>query len=619
MLLAQQNLKELSDENTLEGLEIAMTKLSNNLDDLYMDTWHRIKKNNSQKVFERVREVIMWVVFASRPLEVPELRHALAIRDDSEEFNHKALWDTPVDESSLGLIVIDEDQTVRLCHKSARAYFEAGSDYHFPNANETIAKTCLRYLLLNSLSPGDNPTIEDVARQAEMFPFHSYAFDNFHVHAKRQMTPDVRELIMRFIQDTSKITTSYQLSYYIDDPEDDICRTEFDGMQVISSFDLHEFIMPLQEFEVDLNSVECNGDHTLQSILEVDGEDELDDEKQIEKEEEEEGEEKHKDEEETEEEIEEESKQVVIDEPALAPQGAEEYFNTPENDVNAPSQSMEEHAGAEVEEDRDSEKNAENQDNKNKNEESEKQEEQQTMEEANEPIGSDAGEDTVIIHHESPAETADVQKTIRDFLVREGKISAREDHDGTHTPENGSSKGQSSPNELSDDGNVSEGSKADSVEKHTWSPQHQTANSSLNGTVKIPFHHDGTRPSDTRTALSLIAEHRLSTPHMRTTTPNFKLPSMLTGKRYGTPSSSVKDRLGGLPLYLTPMGEREDLVTKQYSSHSLPGRKGRGAKTRSTSDSYDLDGVLTLPKRNMYLYPAARDRYDSMFHTGRTG
>lgn len=643
MLLAQQNLKGLSDENTLEGLETAISNLSSNLNDLYMETWDRIKKNNSQKVFERVQQVVMWVAFANRPLTVPELRHALAIRDNSGELNSKALWDTPLDESSLGLIVIDEDQTIRLCHKSAYVYFTTNL-CDFPNADETLSKTCLRYLLLDSLSLGDNPEIADIASQAEMYPFHRYAFENWHIHARKQMiAPEVQELAMRFLQDSSKVTISYRLHRYTCYGED-TSMFGFTGMQLIASFDLGEFFMPLRGSGVDSKSMNFRSDTSPQGSLEEDKEEEhevigerrdgvnentIDEgewEEEVERNEEareEDEEEEEVEEEEEEEEDEEEEDENENDEnfeTILPPQGPETDAGTSENEAATPSRYVEERVSeAEVVDKKDSQDEVESDENMSEVEELKiGREALHNMAVECEVIGREKGESSIELN--SPTgETGymDVQKAIRDFLVGEGKIPSREDHDGTQTTGDDSIPEQTPPKELSEGESLLEGSGGGSPEKSV---------TGLYETIKIPFPHDDTtqteaQPSDTRTPFPLTIEHRLSGPNMGSPPHSFKLPSILSGRQYGVPSASMKERVGvgALPLYLTPIGEREGLMMKQYSTNSLPNRKGRGAKTRSTSDIYDLDGLQTLPKRNMYLYPTARDRYESMFQAGKPG
>ncbi|KAK2754787.1 hypothetical protein FQN54_006680 [Arachnomyces sp. PD_36] len=647
MLLAQQNLKELADENTLEGLETALANLSSNVDALYEDTWNRIRNKNSPRVFERVQQVLMWVAYASRPLTVPELRHALAVRDDSEEFNSKALWDTPLDESALGLLVIDDDQTVRFCHKSAHSFFESDSE-KFPNANEIIAKTCLRYLLLNSISPGDNPTIEDIARQVDTYPFHNYAFENWLDHAKH-MTPEVQELALRFVRDNSKVTTSYRLYHYSSYGEDS-SKVEFTGMTLMVSLEsVDGFISPHQELEEEFHEVNFIDDTSLQSIVELDegnGEETFGDNRVVGKEDViDEGKEEDEGnkvsikgvvvEEEVAVEVAVEEKEIVKEEEEVvgeeeqdavqSPHVSEPDANSLEKDTFIKVQVSEKQVGERVVDEFDDEDwdLGETKEVLVKTEEAEAEGEQQSTAVEDEMVEVEAGDDTVIINRDpaTPA-SVDIQKAIRDFLVGEGKISSREG-DGTQTPGDDFSSGWRTPRDLrSEDGSNFGESNANSPKKHTPMMHSPSPKSGLDTALKAPTHHDDsqTEPQtpDNRTTFSLIAERSLSSSHMRTVTPNFKLPSTLMGRPYPTPSSSLKDRSSALPLYLTPMGEREGLMTKQYASNSLP--RGKGARSRSTSEGHELDGVLTLPKRNLYLYPTMRDKYDSMFnHGGKSG
>jgi len=97
-------------------------------------------------------QILTWVYLAKRLLSVKELLHSLATEKGHPDLHHDNFIsrNTFLD-NCLGLVIMDEQiSTVRLVHKSLRDYLGTQGDL-FKNGHDTIAQTCLTYLMFQSV------------------------------------------------------------------------------------------------------------------------------------------------------------------------------------------------------------------------------------------------------------------------------------------------------------------------------------------------------------------------------------------------------------------------------------------------------------------------------------
>ena len=107
----------------------------------------RINKQNEDEK-ELAERILSWISYAFRPLNITELRHALAVIPGEDHFDEANMPDEedlpPV---CVGLIFIEEgSKIVRLAHYTAQDYLESIRDQSFVDARRLVAATCLTYL-----------------------------------------------------------------------------------------------------------------------------------------------------------------------------------------------------------------------------------------------------------------------------------------------------------------------------------------------------------------------------------------------------------------------------------------------------------------------------------------
>jgi len=123
----------------------------------YGATLGRIKAQGGEKA-RLGMAVLMWISHSSRPLQVHELCHAVAIRIGSNDLKSDGV---PAISTMLsccqGLVTMEEGtSTVRLIHFTLQEYLRTRSDL-FDRAHSTMAETCLTYLNfqhINDIAPG---------------------------------------------------------------------------------------------------------------------------------------------------------------------------------------------------------------------------------------------------------------------------------------------------------------------------------------------------------------------------------------------------------------------------------------------------------------------------------
>jgi hypothetical protein len=89
----------------------ALDELPNEIDQIYDEAMERIERQQNTK--ELAKRVLSWVIYASRPLSLKELRHALAVTPNMTEMNPCDLvFEGKLTSVCAGLVVIDKKQQV---------------------------------------------------------------------------------------------------------------------------------------------------------------------------------------------------------------------------------------------------------------------------------------------------------------------------------------------------------------------------------------------------------------------------------------------------------------------------------------------------------------------------
>lgn len=229
-LIARLQLDSLATKTTLRSLREAIRCSPKDLDELYLEAWNRVTRQNVDSRND-AQQALCWLSCSFRLLRVQELQHALATR----------IGDTAVDPENLtnfdhlvgscaGLVTVDkESQIVRLVHHTAQEFFESKIGRFFPEAHVRLARTCLTYLRFDDFAQG--PCEFESTRPyigikgpiaASRFlttrllrnPFMEYAAHHWGDHARGEATERTLEAeILTFLNTPKVLASAFQAQY----------------------------------------------------------------------------------------------------------------------------------------------------------------------------------------------------------------------------------------------------------------------------------------------------------------------------------------------------------------------------------------------------------------------
>ena len=187
-----------------------MTKGEERLDKAYDNTVDRIG-NQEQGTRELAKKVLFWIVYAKRPLNTEELRHALAVEPGTQRLDKTNLC--PVEDmvsSCAGLVTVDSN-IIRLVHYTTQEYFQRRGLKSFEDVQKNIiATSCLTYLSYDVFE--GCVTWTDRGSRLQENAFFEYAAQNW-AHHIQDTQQSVEDLALKFLMVDVKVSASSQVLF----------------------------------------------------------------------------------------------------------------------------------------------------------------------------------------------------------------------------------------------------------------------------------------------------------------------------------------------------------------------------------------------------------------------
>lgn len=207
------------------------------------------------------RHAILWVTCAERRITTTELRHALAVRTGTLEFDQDDLPQTQdIVSVCAGLVTIDEESDIiRLVHYTTEEYFRHSLGQWFFQSQSQITATCVTYLSYKEFESGACSDTELLQARLKAYPFYDYACRNWVRHA-REVDPKTRNIVS-LLASVAKVESLCQV---MEAPKRDSTGRHFDpattGLHLAARFGFDEAIVDLLYYEhIDINSVDGRG------------------------------------------------------------------------------------------------------------------------------------------------------------------------------------------------------------------------------------------------------------------------------------------------------------------------------------------------------------------------
>jgi ankyrin repeat protein len=170
--------------------------------------------------------ILCWLFLAKRPLRLRELLHALAIDEDIPSFDEENVpLSSHIVNACAGLIVVDEAKnTVGLFHKTFHEYLVENQLTLFPQGNDSIGTTCVRYLSFDAFTEGPCLEVDSESlwskvqakdrtvlykKRLNQFTLYEYASEHWHDHV-RGGDSETADTITTFLADDNKVSASCQ-------------------------------------------------------------------------------------------------------------------------------------------------------------------------------------------------------------------------------------------------------------------------------------------------------------------------------------------------------------------------------------------------------------------------
>lgn len=161
------------------------------------------------------KKILYWIFYASRPLTMSEIQHAMAVEIGDVDFDEDGIPDEELILSiCTGLVAYEEEYGyLTLVHYTLQQYFEGKAGLHFPKAEVDILRVCLTYLSFTEFGSGPCPQEHLFKRRMQQRPLLRYAVPNWGAHARGNAEQLCQNMILSFLSNDAKISSSIQVLY----------------------------------------------------------------------------------------------------------------------------------------------------------------------------------------------------------------------------------------------------------------------------------------------------------------------------------------------------------------------------------------------------------------------
>ena len=205
----------------------SLNKLPANLSEMYQKTTDRLLAQ-AEKGMPRAKlalQTLSWVAFSARPLQIDELRHALAVEKDSKALNRENLTAAKIIVSvCLGLIKTDDQRQCTFVHLTAYDYFR--QHFKVDEVNLNIARTCLDYLGFNAFAQQPCHDQQSMNHRLLEYPFALYSAQYLGFHA-RGCEPSLTDSLASILQHPISLQSLSQFFYFQHRKDEDLKSQSF--------------------------------------------------------------------------------------------------------------------------------------------------------------------------------------------------------------------------------------------------------------------------------------------------------------------------------------------------------------------------------------------------------
>ena len=260
-LLASLHIEAILRETSIarRRKRLQAVKYGAGLGDAYGATMERIKAQGGEKT-KLAMATLSWICHAERPLQVDELRHALAVEIGATDFDSE---NAPSIGALLsccqGLIAVEKEaSTVRLIHSTVQEYLCTHPDL-FIQPHSVIAEACLPYLNSNQIRNLSFYPLPD----HQLMPFLEYSSRYWGTHANKGLSDHARTLALELLNDYEGHLSAVSLLKQVLHPSHVGSigySPRFSGLHCASFFGIIELVTVFVNAKgCEINQCDCTG------------------------------------------------------------------------------------------------------------------------------------------------------------------------------------------------------------------------------------------------------------------------------------------------------------------------------------------------------------------------
>ncbi|EPE36656.1 Ankyrin repeat-containing protein [Glarea lozoyensis ATCC 20868] len=268
-LFAYLQIQHLCRQQSLKMVRKTMDKFRKGVLEFYGEAMMRIQ-NQEDEDSELAIKALSYIFCARRPLVIEELLHALAAEADETDLDEAAFPDIEILLSvCAGLIMIDENTgIVGLVHFTLQEYLEDNPGKLLPDLEVEMARACLTYLNFDAFEEGPCQDENELSQRLQKYQFLDYASRNWGFHVLGgQLHERVIDLVLRFLKDEPKLSSSIQILYLVGHRIKDWqgrFPEQFKPLHVVAYWGLDKILTILSEQETDVDIRDSDGATALQ-------------------------------------------------------------------------------------------------------------------------------------------------------------------------------------------------------------------------------------------------------------------------------------------------------------------------------------------------------------------
>jgi hypothetical protein len=204
-LLASLQLHHVLQETGQSNMREALKTLPTTTDEAFDTMLERIEARGPISAKNAFR-TLTWCYYAQRPLQMEELREALAVQDGDKELQRNENSPTSNVECCLSFITHDQSTgEVRFAHPSVQRWFKEKRQNQKLLPHGYLAETCLTYLNFGvfDVPLGDSKGIEpdDLISKYAPYRFYRYATEFWGDHTREaEQEPKVQRASLAFLE-----------------------------------------------------------------------------------------------------------------------------------------------------------------------------------------------------------------------------------------------------------------------------------------------------------------------------------------------------------------------------------------------------------------------------------